>query len=132
LGCKIYGVLKVRPFGEDQEGLMSSIYQINKGINKAIEFKGLKAQYIAYLAVGLMVLLLLFVVLHICGLNTWLGLVFIGGLGAGLFVGVFRLSARFGEHGLMKLRARRGVPACLKFRSRGVFLGLIGKGRASR
>lgn len=111
---------------------MSSVYQINKGINKAIEFKGLKAQYIAYLAVGLMLLLLLFVVLHICGLNTWLGLVLVGGLGAGLFVGVFRLSARFGEHGLMKLRARRGVPGCLKFRSRWVFLGLIGKGRASR
>jgi len=28
---------------------MSSVYKINKGINKPIEFKGLKAQYIAYL-----------------------------------------------------------------------------------
>ena len=30
---------------------MSSVYTINKGVNKPIEFKGLKAQYIAYLAV---------------------------------------------------------------------------------
>jgi len=108
---------------------MSSVYQINKGINKAIEFKGLKAQYISYLAVGVLLLLLLFVVLHICGVNTYVCLVLVGGAGTGLFVGVFRLSARFGEHGLMKLRARRGVPSCLKFRSRRVFLGLVGEGK---
>nr|WP_262712406.1 DUF4133 domain-containing protein [Arachidicoccus ginsenosidivorans] len=36
-------------------------YEINKGVNRAIEFRGLKAQYIYYLAVGLAVLLLLFV-----------------------------------------------------------------------
>jgi hypothetical protein len=111
---------------------MSSVYQINKGINKAIEFKGLKAQYITYLAVGLVVLLLLFVVLHICGLNTWVGLVLVGGSGTGLFVGVFRLSARFGEHGLMKLRAKRDVPVCLKFRSRALFLALRVKGGVTR
>jgi hypothetical protein len=28
---------------------MNSVYKINKGINKPIEFKGLKAQYIGYL-----------------------------------------------------------------------------------
>jgi Domain of unknown function (DUF4133) len=110
---------------------MSSVYQINKGINKAIEFKGLKAQYISYLAVGVLALLLLFVVLHICGVNMYVCLVLVGGAGTALFVGVFRLSARFGEHGLMKLRARRGVPACLKFRSRRVFLGLVRKGGVS-
>ena len=34
-------------------------YTINKGINAPLVFKGLKAQYIAYLAVGLVVLLVL-------------------------------------------------------------------------
>jgi hypothetical protein len=105
---------------------MSSVYTVNKGINKAIEFKGLKAQYITYLAVGLIVLLLLFVVLHICGLNMWLCLVLVGGSGAALFLEVFKLSARYGEHGLMKLRARRALPSCLKFRGRALFLGLKG------
>ena len=32
---------------------MATVYYINKGINKPIVFKGLKAQYIGYLAVGL-------------------------------------------------------------------------------
>lgn len=105
---------------------MSSVYQINKGVNKAIEFNGLKAQYISYLAVGLIVLLLLFVVLHICGVGMWLCLGLVGAGGAGLFFWVFRLSRRYGEYGLMKLRARRGVPSCLKFRDRALFLGLKG------
>lgn len=107
---------------------MSAVYQINKGVNRAIEFKGLKAQYISYLAVGLLLLLLVFVVLHVSGINTYVCLTLVGGSGAGLFIGVFRLSARYGEHGLMKRRARRSVPACLKFRSRRVFLALPGKG----
>ncbi|MDB5129720.1 DUF4133 domain-containing protein, partial [Mucilaginibacter sp.] len=37
-------------------------YQINKGINRPIEFKGLKAQYIGYLGSGLVALLILFAV----------------------------------------------------------------------
>jgi len=44
---------------------MSSIYQINKGVSKPIVFKGLKAQYIAYLAIGLVFLLVAFAVLYI-------------------------------------------------------------------
>ena len=33
--------------------MANSVYKINKGINKPIEFKGLKAQYIWYLGGGL-------------------------------------------------------------------------------
>ncbi|HMT97439.1 MAG TPA: DUF4133 domain-containing protein, partial [Ferruginibacter sp.] len=33
--------------------MSNSVYQINKGINRSIEFKGLKAQYIWYLGGGL-------------------------------------------------------------------------------
>jgi hypothetical protein len=43
--------------------MSASVYKINKGINKPIEFKGLKAQYIAYLGAGLITLLILFAVL---------------------------------------------------------------------
>ena len=50
--------------------MASSIYGINKGINKPIEFKGLKAQYIWYLGGGLAGLLVLFGVLYISGVNT--------------------------------------------------------------
>ncbi|MBD0288989.1 MAG: DUF4133 domain-containing protein, partial [Flavisolibacter sp.] len=40
--------------------MATSVYQINKGINKPIEFKGFKAQYIWYLGGGLVALLILF------------------------------------------------------------------------
>jgi len=45
------------------ENMTNSIYQINKGINKPIEFKGLKAQYIWYLGGGLVALLVLFAII---------------------------------------------------------------------
>jgi len=105
---------------------MSSVYRINKGASKPIVFKGLKAQYIAYLAVGLVVLLLMFAILYICGLGLWVIMPLILCLGSGLFFGVFKLSARFGEHGLMKFWAKRGLPDYLRLGSRGMFLGLKG------
>lgn len=103
---------------------MSSVYQVNKGINKAIEFKGVKAQYIGYLAGGLVALLLLFAILYICGVNTWVCLILIGGAGTGLITTVFRLSHKYGQHGLLKRNARRSLPDYLKFRSRKTFIHL--------
>ncbi|MFN0293472.1 DUF4133 domain-containing protein [Pedobacter helvus] len=103
---------------------MASIYQINKGVSKPIVFKGLKAQYIAYLAVGLVLLLIAFAVLYISRVSLFILLPLILLLGTGLFVVTFRLSHRFGEHGLMKFLARRGLPKALKFRSRRLFTQL--------
>jgi disulfide bond formation protein DsbB len=103
---------------------MSSVYHINKGINKPIEFKGLRAQYIAYLAIGLVGLLISFAVLYISGLNLFILLPMILGLGAGLFFTVFHLSHKFGQHGLMKYFAKRNLPGYLKINSRKVFIRL--------
>ncbi|WP_214071879.1 DUF4133 domain-containing protein [Mucilaginibacter sp. dw_454] len=100
---------------------MSSIYQINKGINKSIEFKGLRAQYIGYLAAGLVALLILFAILYITGVNMYLCLFLIFGSGAALVTGVFRMSHKYGQYGLMKRGAKRGIPIYLKFRSRKLF-----------
>lgn len=103
---------------------MSSIYQINKGINKPIEFRGLYGQYIAYLAVGLLLLLISFTVLYILGVPLVIVVPLILGLGGGLFFTVTRLSKRFGVYGLGKYFAKRGLPGYLKFRSRRVFTRL--------
>jgi hypothetical protein len=65
---------------------MSSVYQINKGINKPIEFKGLKAQYIWYLGGGLVALLILFAIIYIAGINVFVCLLIIIVLGSGLFM----------------------------------------------
>ncbi len=101
---------------------MNSIYHINKGINKPIEFKGLKAQYIGYLAVGLVFLLVLFAVLYISGLNLFFCLMLIMVLGTGLFFSVLRLSHTYGQYGLMKRLARNSIPSTIRFRSRKVFI----------
>jgi hypothetical protein len=93
---------------------MSSVYQINKGINKPIEFKGLKAQYIWYLGGGLVVLLILFAILYICGVNPFICLFIIGISGTILFMYIYKLSRTYGEHGVMKKMARKGVPKVIK------------------
>ncbi len=103
---------------------MSSIYKINKGINKPIEFRGLRGQYIAWLAIGLVVLLLSFIMLYLLGAGLMVILPLVFALGGGLFFTVSRLSKRFGVHGLSKFIAKRGLPSCLKCRSRRVFTGL--------
>lgn len=96
-------------------------YTINKGINRPIEFKGLKAQYIWYLGGGVLVLLIVFAILYIIGVNSFLCIGVIGLLGAGMFSWVYRLSRVYGEHGLMKLRAQRSVPPVITCRSRKLF-----------
>jgi hypothetical protein len=103
---------------------MSAVYQVNKGVSRPIVFKGLIAQYIAYLAIGLVGLLLLFVVLYVAGVPILFLLPIILSLGVALFFCVFRLSAKFGEHGLMKFLAARSIPSFLIFRTRRLFTGM--------
>lgn len=104
--------------------MATSVYAINKGINRPIEFKGLKAQYIAYLAIGLVSLLLLFAILYLAGVSLYVCLLLIGGSGAGLFAGVYHLNRTYGPHGLLKKLARRSLPVCVRLTSRRPFLSL--------
>lgn len=100
---------------------MASVYNINKGINKPIEFKGLKAQYIWYLGGGLVALLVLFAIIYIAGVNVFACLGIILTLGSVLFMYVYKLSRTYGEHGLMKKIARKAVPGSIKNNSRKTF-----------
>lgn len=104
---------------------MSSVYKINKGINKPIEFKGLKAQYIAYLATGLIALLILFAALYIIGVNMFICVSLVAVLGAILFMCVYRMSDTYGQHGLLKKLAARSIPDFIKGSSRKLFIGLL-------
>ena len=107
--------------------MSTSVYSINKGINRPIEFKGLKAQYIGYLGAGLLLLLILFAVLYICGVNTFICLAVIVMAGTGLFIQVYKLSRRYGEHGMMKILAKRNLPQVIKNYSRRPFTRLCKK-----
>src|SRR3569833_1789424 len=83
-------------------------YPINKGINRPIEFKGLKAQYIGYLGGGLVIILVLFAILYLIGMAIYLCLLIIGGMGSLLFYKVLGLSHRYGQHGLIKKNKQNG------------------------
>ncbi len=107
--------------------MSTSVYTINKGINKPIEFKGLKAQYIWYLGGGLLALLILFAILYICGVNTFICLLIIVCSATLLFMQVYKMSRRYGEHGMMKSLAKRSVPGVVKSYSRSVFIDLCKK-----
>ena len=108
--------------------MSTSIYTVNKGINRPIEFKGLKAQYIWWLGGGLLVLLIVFAILYICGVNSFICLLIIVSAGTGLFMQVYRLSRTYGEYGMMKMLAKRSIPSTIKINSRKAFTGLCKKG----
>ncbi|HZW78621.1 MAG TPA: DUF4133 domain-containing protein [Flavobacteriaceae bacterium] len=85
-------------------------YNINKGIGRTVEFKGLKAQYLFIFAGGLLVILILLMVLYMAGVNTYICL-FTGAGGASLIVWkTFSLNRKYGEHGLMKAGAKKRHP----------------------
>ena len=107
--------------------MATSVYTINKGINKPIEFRGLKAQYIGYLGVGLLAMLILFAILYITGVNMFICLALAIALTTALFMMVYRLSNKYGEHGLMKLNASKKIPSSILPRSRKLFFNLSQK-----
>ena len=98
------------------------VYPINRGVGRPIEFKGLKGQYIIYLAAGLVGLLLLLAILYLIGLPPYpcMGAVLLAG--ACLFQWVYYMNRRYGQYGRMKYRAARKIPRVIFSRSRKVFL----------
>ncbi|MDJ1503578.1 DUF4133 domain-containing protein [Xanthocytophaga agilis] len=102
--------------------MTNSVYTINKGINKSIEFKGLKAQYIWYLGAGVVGLLVLYAIFYFIGLNTFISLGIILTLGASITLQIYKLSNTYGEYGLMKKIARRQIPKVIKSYNRDIFL----------
>ncbi len=102
--------------------MANSVYQINKGINKSIEFKGLKAQYIWYLGAGVVGLLILFAAMYIAGVNSFICIGIILIAGSVLVFKVYGMSNKYGEHGMMKELAKRSVPKTIKCNSRKIFI----------
>lgn len=106
---------------------MASVYKVNKGINKPIEFRGLKGQYIWYLCVGVLALLVVFAFLYIIGINSFICLGIILALGTFTVIKVYQLSDKYGEHGMMKALAKRSVPKVVKSKNRKLFKQLNSK-----
>ena len=102
--------------------MANSIYQINKGINKPLEFKGLKAQYVWYFAIGVMALLILFGLLYLTGLPTYVCVAMTMIAGAFKTIKLYALSNKYGEHGMLKAIARKSIPRLIRNNSRKVFM----------
>jgi uncharacterized membrane protein len=102
--------------------MTTSVYAINKGVNRPVEFRGLKGQYIWWLAGGVLSLLLAFVVLYVVGVNPFLCIGVIAVAGTVLFIRVYRLSRVYGIDGLMKRAAARRLPERVRSGTRMIFI----------
>jgi hypothetical protein len=100
----------------------NTVYNFNKGVNRSIEFRGLKAQYIWWLGGGIVILLALFAGMYIAGINPFICLALIAIAGTMLFTQVYRVSRKYGEHGLMKKTALRRLPLLIRSTTRKPFL----------
>lgn len=88
-------------------------YELNKGIGESPEYKGLKAQYLIIFVGGLLTLFVLFIVLYMAGVNQWICIAF-GVISASVLVWfTFFLNGKYGEHGLMKILAKKQHPRYL-------------------
>ena len=93
-------------------------YTVNKGAGKGVEFKGLTTMYLFVLAVGLAAVLLSVILLYFIGASPWACVAYVLIAGCVLAWAVFRMNARFGEHGLIKRLARHRRPRRLISRNR--------------
>ena len=88
-------------------------WEINKGVGRTVEFKGLKAQYLFLFAGGLLAVFILVVILYLCGVSQLVCLV-IGVPGATVVVWqTFSMNKKYGQYGLMKKGAVRMHPRYL-------------------
>lgn len=95
-----------------------SDFEINKGVGREVEFKGLRAQYLFIFAFGLLAVFVVFVIMYTAGIGQWVCIGF--GVSAATVVVwlTFSLNRRFGSHGLMKLLAARQHPRRIISRKR--------------
>ncbi len=100
-------------------------YSINKGVNRPLEFRGLQAQYIWYLAASLLLVFLSFAVLYLLGISLYTDVPLCLLLGGLIITRIYRLSRKYGQYGIMKKRARRATPAHLRAHSRKCFTQLF-------
>lgn len=88
-------------------------WEINKGIGRSVEFKGLKAQFLFIFAGGLLGVFIITVILHLCGVNQVLCLVLCL-VGCTIVVWqTFAMNRKYGQYGLMKRAALRYHPKYL-------------------
>ena len=100
---------------------MPTTYTINRAINKPIEFRGLKAHYILYAGGVLVGDILLFAILYICRVNSWVCVTVSFTIGGGGVTLLYKLCKKYGQYGLAKKRAAKNIPGSVLVNSRTIF-----------
>lgn len=95
-----------------------SDFEINKGVGREVEFKGLRAQYLFIFAFGLLAVFVVFVIMYTAGIGQWTCIGFGVAAATAVVWLTFSLNRRFGSHGLMKLLAARQHPRRILSRKR--------------
>lgn len=85
-------------------------FNINKGVGRSVEFKGLKAQYLFIFAAGLLGILVIVMIMYMIGSNSILCISFGTTASSLLIWQTFTLNAKYGEHGLMKVTSKKRHP----------------------
>jgi hypothetical protein len=104
--------------------MTKTVYTIHQAINRPVTFRGLKGQYIIFAAVGLIGDLFLFILLYCCRIPALICVGTAVMAGAITLYSCTQLSARYGQHGLLKKRASRRIPPYLRCHSRKIFTNL--------
>jgi len=88
--------------------------EINKGIGKPVEFRGLKGNYL-FLSAGIVIggLVLSLILSGLFGLNTYLVTLIVVSSGAGGIWYCMRQSHKYGVFGLIKKEATRNQPKAI-------------------
>jgi hypothetical protein len=85
-------------------------YAVYRGVGKTVELFGLRSQYLIGFCVGVLGVFILFVVLRVAGVPLGANAAVAAGSLAILLRYVFSYNKRYGQHGLMKVNARRRCP----------------------
>lgn len=93
-------------------------FNINKGIGRPAEFKGLKAQYLFVFVGGLLAVFIVTVVIYMIGIPQMICVGFGLISGSVLVWTTFHLNGKYGQHGLMKVQATKNHPHYISNRQR--------------
>ncbi len=93
-------------------------FNINKGIGRPAEFKGLIAQYLFIFVGGLLAVFVVTVIIYMIGIPQMICIGFGLASGSVLVWGTFHLNGKYGQHGLMKVQATRNHPQYISNRRR--------------
>ena len=73
-----------------------SDFEINKGVGREVEFKGLRAQYLFIFAFGLLAVFVVFVIMYTAGIGQWTCIGFGVSAATAVVWLTFSLNRRFG------------------------------------